>query len=98
MIIVYREGASEGQVSNILEKEITGSKENPQGITKAMLELQVKAQLVVITVVKRVNAKIFGGGGAGAGGDNMRVTNPEPGTLVCSDVVDSDSFLLVSCK
>ena len=58
-----------------------------------MVELKLDSKLVVITVVKKTPLKVFAGGG-----DNMRVSNPLPGTLVCSDVVDKQSFLLVSCK
>ena len=91
-VIVYREGTSEGQNKNILDLEIKGSDDRMQGLKLAMQELNMlDSRLVVMAVNKKVNAKIFLG-------DSMKLNNPLPGTLLANDIVDQDSFLLISQK
>ena len=90
-IIVYREGTSAGQIKTILENELVGTKDEAKGIKKVIEELQTNSKLIIISVNKKINSKVFMG-------DSLRLSNPETGTLVTESIVEKDSFLLISQK
>ena len=71
-LIVYREGTSEGYIKNILEQELIGIKNNFKGIKRAMQELCPNSKLIILSVNKRIDSKIF----IGVAGDSIRFSNP----------------------
>jgi hypothetical protein len=55
-----------------LEQELIGIKNNFKGIKRAMQELCPNSKLIILSVNKRIDSKIF----IGVAGDSIRFSNP----------------------
>lgn len=89
-IIVYRDGVSDGQMKEVLDKEVTNIKES----INRMLSLegsQNQIGLCYIIVTKRVSQRFFVE-------KNGRIENPPHGTVVDSQITSNDmyEFYLIS--
>jgi aubergine-like protein len=84
-IIFYRDGVGEGQVADVIDKEV-------KGCLKCLKTLGIDAKLCFLVVLKRIHTRLFA-----HIGDSL-LANPPPGTVVDTDITGPDAleFFLVS--
>lgn len=84
-VIFYRDGVGEGQVSDVLDKEV-------KSCLKLFQTLETNSKLTFLVVLKRIHTRLF------AHISENQLSNPTPGTVVDSDITGSEcmEFFLIS--
>jgi len=85
-IVFYRDGVGEGQIKDVLEKELAACQES-------LKQLNITdTKLCFIVVLKRIHTRLFSHGSEG------NLDNPQPGTVVDTGITGPDTleFFLIS--
>eukprot|EP01027_Heterolobosea_sp_BB2_P004320 GEZU01006589.1.p2 GENE.GEZU01006589.1~~GEZU01006589.1.p2 ORF type:complete len:262 (+),score=81.33 GEZU01006589.1:709-1494(+) len=86
-IIVYRDGVGEGQVKEVLDKEL-------RELKASLKKKHVDAKICWMVVLKRINTRIF----VQPDPTKSKLINPIPGTVVDTDITNHNAleFFLVA--